>query len=70
MVIKDMKENNVAPNTIMYSALISACEKGGQWQEAPKIFEDTKKCNVAPDTYTYSALISACGKAEDSGRRR
>jgi pentatricopeptide repeat domain-containing protein 1 len=47
----------------MYSALISANGKGGQWEEALKVFEDLKKDNVAPNTIiTYSALISAYEK--------
>jgi pentatricopeptide repeat protein len=41
-----MKEDNVMPDTILYNALISACEKGGQWEEARKMFEAMKRGNV------------------------
>ena len=57
-----MKKNNIAPNTITYNALISACAKGEQWQEALRLLDEMKKNNIAPDTITYSALISACEK--------
>jgi hypothetical protein len=32
-----MKEANDVPDTITYSALIGACEKGMQWGEAFKV---------------------------------
>jgi hypothetical protein len=31
-VFEAMEKANVAPNTVTYSALINACEKGGQWE--------------------------------------
>jgi pentatricopeptide repeat domain-containing protein 1 len=42
-----MKEAKVAPNTVTYSALISTCEKAGQWEEALKVFRAMKEANVA-----------------------
>ncbi|CAK9042224.1 unnamed protein product [Durusdinium trenchii] len=44
-----MPEAKVQPDVISYSAAISACEKGGQWQQAFKLFEAI-------------AAISACEK--------
>jgi pentatricopeptide repeat domain-containing protein 1 len=52
----------VQPNVITYSALISACAKGAQWQRAMAVFEEMKAAGVQPNDITYSALISACDK--------
>ena len=43
-----------------YNALISACEKGKQTEQALKVFEAMMQQDEVPDTITYSALISAC----------
>jgi hypothetical protein len=32
-----MKEAGIPADTITYNALISACEKGDQWEEALKV---------------------------------
>jgi pentatricopeptide repeat protein len=57
-----MTEQGVEPDTITYSALISACEKSGQWQKAVEIFGWMSMRRIEPNVYTYSALISACEK--------
>eukprot|EP00913_Durusdinium_trenchii_P015660 g14720.t2 len=44
------------------AAAISACEKGGQWPEALKLFEAMPETKVQPDVISYSAAISACEK--------
>ena len=50
------------PDVYSYNALISACEKGGQWERAVEVFEEMKAAGVKPDVITYSALITACEK--------
>jgi pentatricopeptide repeat domain-containing protein 1 len=52
----------VKPDVYSYNALISACEKGGQWERAVEVFEEMKAAGVKPDVITYSALITACEK--------
>jgi pentatricopeptide repeat domain-containing protein 1 len=47
---------------VTFNALISACEKGGQWQEALAVLEFMRRCGSKPDTVTYNSLISACEK--------
>ncbi|KAK3249083.1 hypothetical protein CYMTET_41480 [Cymbomonas tetramitiformis] len=59
-----MKRAGVEPNVITYSSLISACEKGGQWEKALEVFAGMKKAGVEPNVITYSSLISACEKGE------
>jgi pentatricopeptide repeat domain-containing protein 1 len=61
-VFEEMNAAGVQPTVITYSALISACEKGAQWQRAVEVFEEMKAAGVQPTVITYSALISACEK--------
>jgi pentatricopeptide repeat protein len=37
-VWEDMKETDITANVITYNALVSACEKGDQWEEALKVW--------------------------------
>ena len=52
----------IAADVYSYSAVISACEKGNQWQQALNLFEEMPKATVAADVISYSATISACEK--------
>ena len=47
---------------VSYSAAISACEKGHEWQRALQLLEEMATAGVAPNVYSYSAAISACEK--------
>lgn len=46
-------------DVISYNALISACEKGGQYFHAMDMFNAMQATGVAPDVTTYSALNDA-----------
>ena len=50
------------PTDYTSNALISACEKGAQWERAVEVFEEMKVARVQPDVMLYSALMSACEK--------
>ncbi|CAK0905365.1 unnamed protein product [Prorocentrum cordatum] len=48
---------------VSYSAGISACEKGEQWQRALALLSEMREAKLDPhDIFSYSAGISACGK--------
>ncbi|CAK0863372.1 unnamed protein product [Prorocentrum cordatum] len=47
---------------LVYSAGISACEKGGQWQQALALMSDMREAKLEPDVIVCSAGISACEK--------
>jgi pentatricopeptide repeat protein len=55
-------ERGLVPNDRTYNAAISACAKGGQWQQALSLLQEMREKGVIPDRITYSAAISACGK--------
>ena len=50
-------------DTITFSAAISACAKGGQWEEALGLLSEMASEGVLLDTITYSAAILACEEA-------
>ena len=53
----------VERNTITYNAAISACAKGGQWEEALGLLSEMASKGVERNIITYSAAISACEEA-------
>ena len=52
------------PNTISYSAIITACEKGGQQHHAVALLESMCTQKIWPDTTSYNAAISACAQGK------
>ena len=56
------------PNVIAYSALVSACEKGNQPDQALELFLMMTQDGVPPNVITYSALISTCEKGKQTER--
>ncbi|CAK0788104.1 unnamed protein product [Prorocentrum cordatum] len=62
-----MREAKLEPNVIFsYSAGISACEKGEQWQRALALLSEIRKAKLGPVviSLSYNAGISACEKCE------
>ena len=51
-----MLEEGEAPNAITYRALISACEKGRQPEQALKVFKRMLEHGVVPSAITYNSL--------------
>ena len=49
-------------DVISYSASISACEKGQQWEQALGLLQESGCCQLAPCAISYSTSISACEK--------
>ncbi|CAJ1431933.1 unnamed protein product [Effrenium voratum] len=57
-----MPSAKVQANDVSFSATISACEKGGQWQQALALFRAMPAAQVQANIYSFSATISACGR--------
>ncbi|OWQ47595.1 hypothetical protein CDL60_09240 [Roseateles noduli] len=65
-----MKHRQVAPDVVIYSALISAYEKAGDPVGARAAFDEMEPKGLAPNVVTYGALISAYEKAGDPAGAR
>ncbi|CAE8621624.1 unnamed protein product [Polarella glacialis] len=57
-----MLAKSVEANVFHYSAAISACEKGGQWQLALGLLSSMLDMRVIPNEISYNSAISACEK--------
>lgn len=57
----------VAPNSHIYSALISACSTAGRWEEALAHFASARAAGAANEI-TYSAAIAACMRSNELDR--
>ena len=61
-MLDQMRRIGGTPDVISFSAAVSACEKGGQWERALSIFDQMRNAGVMPDMISSSATISACVK--------
>ncbi|CAK0863377.1 unnamed protein product [Prorocentrum cordatum] len=59
-----MREQMLEPDVISYNAGISACEKGGQWEQALRMLSEIRCVKLEPNLISYSAGISTCEKGE------
>ena len=55
-----LQQSAALPNVISYSAVIIACEKGQQWQQALGLLAVMQQTAVLPNRISYIAVISAC----------
>eukprot|EP00397_Hematodinium_sp_SG-2012_P022582 GEMP01023409.1.p1 GENE.GEMP01023409.1~~GEMP01023409.1.p1 ORF type:complete len:610 (+),score=129.07 GEMP01023409.1:70-1899(+) len=69
LLLRTMKDKDgLLPNVKSYSACITACEKGGNWQVACRLLHEMQESTcITPNTIAYSACISVCavGRAWD-----
>ena len=57
-----MADISTAPDVIIYSAAVTACEKAMSWQQALRILSSMEAAKVLADVVACSAAISACEK--------
>ena len=62
LAMSQMPAAGVVPDVISFSAGISACEKGGEWQMALYLLSQMPAAGVVPNEISFSAGISACEK--------
>merc|ERR1712048_692198 len=65
-----MGQSVLEASTISYSAAISACEKGGNWEAASCLLADMLHVAVETDTISCSAALSAYAAAGDANWRK
>ena len=56
-----MEEEKIKPNTIVYSAAISACGAAGEWEAALGLLQQMGTRGIPRNTICYNAAIQACG---------
>ncbi|CAK0794259.1 unnamed protein product [Prorocentrum cordatum] len=60
-----MREATLEPDvTIIYSAGISACERGQQWQRALSLLSQMVETKLEPTVINYSVVTSACQQGQ------
>jgi pentatricopeptide repeat protein len=59
-----MQQKGVQPYVFTYSASISACEKGGQWERALQLLAEMQQKGVQPNVITYSAVIEVLERSK------
>ena len=52
-----MQDKKITPNTITYSAVISACEKGGQSEQSFRLLQEMEKANLLPNKISLQQTI-------------
>ena len=63
-----MQEENIRPDVVTYSSVISACEAAGEWQRAlgalQKVMDENDEGSeyAGLNLYCFNAAISACEK--------
>ncbi len=63
--MEGMLARSVAADVISYSATISACEKGQQWQLALQLMEGMPARSVAADVISYNAALRGTAVCTD-----
>ena len=54
-----MRKEGMTPDVVSFSAILLACEKGGQWERALPLVEKT---GMTLDAISFSAALSAYEK--------
>ena len=62
-----MSQRALKPDVINYTAAMSACEKGGQWQRVLEFLEGMPQRALTPNVISYNAATSACAKGGQWG---
>eukprot|EP00973_Karenia_brevis_P005505 749416-Karenia_brevis.AAC.1 len=57
-----MRGESLKSDAINFLAVISTCEKCGQWQRVASLVVAMRKERLTPDVTSFSAAISACEK--------
>jgi pentatricopeptide repeat protein len=53
-------------DVVCFSAIISCCEKAGQWQQALTLVDTMLPRNLSPNLVTFNAAIGCCATWEEA----
>ena len=60
----EMQQRSLRPDSYTLTALLTACERVGKWQQALQLFEEAIAAGVQPATINYNSLIYTLGKGD------
>ena len=63
-LLQNIWRSQVVSDVTSYSAAISTCEKGRQWEQALCLLKEIWRSQLVPDLISYNAAISACEKGQ------
>ena len=58
-MFEQMQAQGCTPDVVTFTALISACERSGQWHMALQAFQEMLAQGCKPDAIVYNAIIDA-----------
>ena len=67
-LLGQMEDLRLMPDTISYSAALSACEKCREWERTLQLLAQMRQRGVPLDAVSCSAAISACRNGQEWGR--
>ncbi|RKP28029.1 hypothetical protein SYNPS1DRAFT_26372 [Syncephalis pseudoplumigaleata] len=66
-LFKDMCEGGIAPDTVVYTTLLDACARAGDYTRARTLFDAmlTADANVRPNVYSYNVILGMLARRGD-----
>ena len=60
LLLAEMRTHGLEPDVITFSAAISACERGANWEQALALLAEMRERGLACDITVFSAAVNAC----------
>ena len=61
-MLQEMPRRVLQPDLFSCDAVISACEKGMQWETALGLLQEMPRRSLQPEVISFDAAISVCEK--------
>nr|XP_043608821.1 pentatricopeptide repeat-containing protein At4g33990-like [Erigeron canadensis] len=62
-LFKEMKNENISPNHITFTSILSACSHAGLVDEGKECFAEMEKFEVTPEPKHYACMVDMLGRA-------
>lgn len=61
-LLTDMRQHQVRPSVVSYTAAVSACRQARDWVRALGLFQEMQESLLRPDVASYNSVIDTCGR--------